>query len=72
MYYLKSKKDAIFKYDWLEEILCQKESNDKAFKQLLLMFIGSGYSEIVKNDYPEIYEELLEKIELKKLLTKKG
>jgi hypothetical protein len=65
------KKTAIYKYDELEEILNKKESNFMAFKKLLLIFIGCGYYEVVKNDYPLLFLELNERIEKKRLLIKK-
>lgn len=76
MYNTTTRKDATFKYDRLEEILCQKVSNKNAFRQLLLMFIGAGYSNIIENYYQEEYQILSSQINKKKeeikLLTKKG
>lgn len=76
MYDPVTKKDAIFKYDRLEEVLLEKASNQKAFRQLLIMLIGAGYSHVVENDYQEEYEVIVDQINSKKqqikLLTKKG
>lgn len=76
MYNPETRKDATFKYDRLEEILNQKVSNKNAFRQLLLMLVGAGYKEVIKNDYQEEYQIISNQISRKKqeikLLTKKG
>lgn len=76
MYDPKTRKDATFKYDRLEEILLSKSSNKNAFRQLLLMLVGAGYSGIIENDYEEEYQIISDQINRKKqeikVLTKKG
>ena len=38
-------------YDVIEECLCSLNTNDKALKRLLLILIGSGYDELIENNF---------------------